>query len=249
MNKDYSGIDDSELAPGQPVTTSLATRLRDDALGVCQNHPAAQAVDLFGNFVPRTLYYSVPGAFTWDVPDGVHRVRLTLVGAGGGGESEGGVDGDGGEDTSFTIDAVARIAEGGEGGKAAAQTPASSSNIPFATGLTIGGQTGKRTASNEDGGSGIYGNGGVGGTDLSVDAADGADATGYGAGGGGGFNGNEGDPATFGRGGAAGAVAMMILSVTPGTTASIVVGAGGAGGTGAGFDGGNGGPGLLIIEY
>lgn len=249
MNKDYSGIDDSELAPGQPVTTSLVTRMRDDPLAVCQNHPAAQAVDLFGNFVPRTLWYSIAGTFEWIVPDGVHRIRLTLVGAGGGGESESGIDGEDGENTSFTIDAVARIAEGGEGGKAAVQTPASSSNIPFGTGLTIVGQTGKRTATNEDGGSCMYGNGGVGGTDLSTDGEDGADATGFGSGGGGGFNDNVDDPATFGRGGAAGAVATMILSVTPGTTADIVVGAGGAGGTGGGFDGGNGMPGLLIIEY
>jgi len=239
---DYIGISDVELAPGQPVTTSLMYRLRDDAISVAQNHPDVPPINA-GNFVPRKIYISAPGADSFVVPDGVNRLHLTLQGGGGGGESAASGNGTSGGDTTITVGATTYTAEGGGGGGLGLPA-AGTTNIPFFNGLSINGAAGGARVSENSGGSSQFSAGGK---------SRGGNAPGHGGGGGGGYDANTGEfdgDTEFGEGGGSGATAYVAnVEVTPGQTVNVVVGAGGAGGTAGTDDGGSGSSGLIIIEY
>lgn len=244
---DYNDIADAELTPGQPVTSSLMTRMRDNAIAIAQNDDAVPAAVL-GNFVPRATYFGFPGPYTTTVPDGVHRLKLTIVGAGGGGQNNNAVNaGLDGTDSSVTVNGITYTAHGGPGG-GPGRSAATTVNIPFGSGLSLAGQF-----NSNYGGSGLYGVGGPVGYDNDLNNA-GQDGSGFGAGGGGAVDMGGGGSSIPRFGGGAGAVGIVSgVAVLPGQTITVVVGTGGNGGTGAGGGGGgaggNGSGGLVIIEY
>jgi hypothetical protein len=115
----YNEITDPEVAPESPVTSSLITRLRDNALAVAGGDSAAP------HLAPsRKAIFTSDGNFV--VPAGVYRMRVHIWGggAGGGGSgdtSDAGQGGAGGYldvvlQVSPTDTYVITIGEGGDGG-------------------------------------------------------------------------------------------------------------------------------------
>jgi hypothetical protein len=225
-NKSYSGISDAELAPGQPITTSLMTRMRDDALAITQNDPiAAVFAGLAGNWVQRWQRINAtnpppsPTSGTWVVPDGVHRICVIIVGAGGSGSNALGAStaGTGGITSVGPYGGVNPRAEGGWGNN-------SGNRVTEFYECLIGFRGHKAGREGTDGSDTVFGPGGESG-----DAA-----TSLGAGGGGGT-----------AGGGAGAVGFAIINCSPGDSIPYEVG--------QSYDasilaGGNfGGPGCILI--
>jgi hypothetical protein len=224
-DKSYSGISDAELAPGQPITTSLMTRMRDDALAVTQNDPIAILFGgLAGNWVTRwqrILTPVAPAIGTFTVPTGVRRLCVIIVGAGGCGSGfQAGILGNGGI-TYFggNVDPWP-IVEGGFGNNAS-NRHAEHYNCMF-------GQRGEKAGWRGDlGCSTIFGPGG----DVGEPGGS------YGSGGG---------HSTIGGGGSA--VGMAILNVSPGDELPFQIGISTNDAVLAG-GGDEGGPGCIWVGY
>lgn len=203
--KNYGGITDAEIVPGQPITTSLVQRLRDDALGVLQNSPASQAANLIGNFISRMTVLTTPLASTgyWVVPDGVRKVLVIVCGAGGCGSDDqgsgsGGVRGNGGI-TYFVNGSTGPRAGGGHGFNSTSAHARAFDCLFDLAGMRPGWRDGH-------GGDTIFGPGA--GEDQAAEF--------YGAGGG--------PPSTGGLGGGAAAIGVAIVNVTPGASIAYEIG-------------------------
>jgi len=213
----WRDIADGEVDSLSPVTVSLMTALRDNPKAIAQRDLGAPRVK-----PPSIELIDTVGSSTWTVPDGVTRLRYTLVGGGGGGgdadNTLGGVGSDGG-DSTLNDGTNTYTAGGGAGGTATVN-------------LTIGGAGGTASGGilNLDGTFG-FGNGLVGVTPLV--------GTSYGAGG-------RGGQAAGGAGGGSAAVVQGSIEVIPGNSLAYTIADGGAGGGQAGFDGVKG---ALILEY
>ena len=186
--------------------------------------------------VPRQVSFTAPGADTWEVPALVTRIRVTAVGAGGGGvfragSNHGGGGGAGGvavrtytvtpgDTVSFTV---------GHGGAGAPNGPDADGSDGDDTSVTVNSVT-------------IIGRGGIRGR---------GDASSFGGAGGGATNGQveiPGGSAASGesRGGMGGANAFTGSTIS-GSSSSW--GGGGFGSGGSGSDAANGGHGAVMIEY
>lgn len=77
----YNEVTDSELLPGQPLTSGLAFRLRDNPLALAQRGDSAPWLNGIGAIAKFEATTS-NNTFTWTVPAGVYRAEFTLVGAG-----------------------------------------------------------------------------------------------------------------------------------------------------------------------
>jgi hypothetical protein len=224
-DKNYSGISDAELAPGQPITTSLMTRMRDDALAVTQNDPIAMSFGgLAGNWVSRWQLITTPiapaiGTFT--VPTGVRRLMVILCGAGGcGSGSQAGIIGNGGITYFGGGSAPYPRVEGGFGNNASNRHAEYFDCLIGQRGEMAGWRDGRGCST-------IFGPGGAVGDPGSS----------YGSGGG---------HSTMGGGGSA--VGMTIVNVSPGDEIPYQIGISTAGGVLAG-GGEEGGPGCILVGY
>ena len=218
----YRKIDDSEVDPDSPITTSLMFSLREN--------PS----ELF--LFRRNQEFTSPGTHTFNVPSDAKVVRVIAVGAGGGGDSsnsggggggggafsifymivtdpgnealtievgQGGNEGQDGTNTSVTGTSGVQTAPGGSG--ANSTTPGSGGVLTINDGLFIGnGFNGKLGQSSSGPVPGSGGNGGncplvgfnapfVGSAGVGRELQDGTDGgTGSGGGGSGGGSGGKG---------------------------------------------------------
>ena len=166
-----------------------------------------------------TTRQRLSGSGTFTVPTGVSRIRVMMVGAGGGGDADGASDGSDGGDTSFG----AFTANGGKAGEANSNAGAGGAG----GGTGCAGNPGGFGSDNEFGG----GSGGFGGGALP--GQNGTD------GGGGGGQENNG-------GGGGGGLNIQEIDTTPGATFAYNCGSGGAG---AAPGSGSGGDGFIIVEF
>jgi hypothetical protein len=77
----YNAVTDGELAPGQPLTSGLAFRLRDNPLAITQRGANAPWLNGIGAVQIFKALFS-ENVFTWTVPAGVYRAEFTIIGAG-----------------------------------------------------------------------------------------------------------------------------------------------------------------------
>jgi len=214
----YVTLDNDDLGANKIFRAATASALDTNPVAIAQRGTGAPWLNGVGAIETITS-----GSGNWTVPDGVYRIKVTVVGGGGGGYNGGSNGVDGGNTTfgAFT----------GSGGKAG--------NYSFGAGgaasggdLNISGGTGYAYYSAVGGGS-THGYGGAmrtGGSDAGY---------GYGSGGAGGPSGS---PA---NGGGGGGTAIGTMSVEPGDLIAYSIGSGGSGGSGSGA----GASGIIIIEY
>jgi hypothetical protein len=111
----YRDIATSEIDRNSPVTEPLLTALRDNPIGIAQRDSGAPKVQ-----PPSFAVFDSPGSNTFTVPDGVTRLRVTLIAGGGGGSGEdvGGTvqAGNNGADSTINDGSTTYTAEGGAGG-------------------------------------------------------------------------------------------------------------------------------------
>jgi hypothetical protein len=192
-------------------------------------------------------------SLTYNTPSGCKRLRIRMIGSGGGGQA--GITGGGwgnvganGTDTTFGGILTAKAGQGGNVAAGAGGTGGSVS-LP-ASGFTIpggGGGSGQAKAGGTDfasgpGGNGYFGGGGFG----RVGGAGGGDAaTNSGAGGGGGGL-AIGSSGTVGAGGGSGEYLEAFID-NPLSSYVYTVGVGGVGGTGT-TSGGRAGDGIIVID-
>ncbi len=206
--------------------------------------------------------YSTPGTHTFTVPQGVSKIKVTLVGGGGGGGSFDGNNGqDGGNTTLGSITAY-----GGKGGGKAGEQPGYGGSAQGAL-INMHGERGKHSSRfnkvyeindvsrGGDGGNsgGLFGHGGLGGPETNnQNRSNGYQGNGYGSGGGGGgcYSYGSKDPCKGGNGGGGGGAAVSLITVSPGQNIKCTVGQGGSGGVrGSWGNGGKGADGICIIEW
>lgn len=85
----YTPIGDVEIGPGQPLTTGLAFRFRDNPIGIAQRSAGAPWLNGIGGLDT----FDTASVTSWTVPAGVFRAEFVLVGAGGGGDGADSVTG------------------------------------------------------------------------------------------------------------------------------------------------------------
>lgn len=230
----WSGGAASELVAGlvKIATTAQAQSGTNDASAMT---PAKTAI----LFPFRGIQiYDTPGSYTWNVPEGVTKVWVTVVGGGGAGGRNSASPtlknaGGGGGGTSLKMinligvtSVPVTVGDGGMGGPGAGGGGQTSSFGEFfsATGGSGAGETG--------------GAGGVGvGGDINIRGGSGSDATGA--------NNGSGDGGDSMYGGAGRAGAALSTSVVDGGQ----YGGGGGGTASPASRGGSGGPGIVIIQW
>jgi hypothetical protein len=82
----YNPVTDAEIASGQPVTTSLITRLRDNVLAIIQGDASAPRISNAAlSTVPgqNTLVYPTAGTYSLVIPTGIVSIEVEAIGSGG----------------------------------------------------------------------------------------------------------------------------------------------------------------------
>lgn len=195
----------------------------------CINYSKASGTSVASSYAgPSSTVYTTAGSHTFTIPSGTTKLKVTVVGGGGGAFSDAGCatasGGSGGTSSvasgTQTISTVS--ATGGAGGTAAQPGPSG--------GLGSGGDLNGR--------GGLSASGGAGGSSiLSGSARSGAAP--LGAGGSYAIAGNQ------YQGSAGGNAIKWLTGLTPGNTLSVTVGAGGT----CTYASNTGGPGAVIFEY
>lgn len=245
----YAVVTDAELAPGQPITSSLMTRLRNGWMAVLGVDPTDTNPSVafgikgelhlergYSRVVGATVANPSTGVYTWVVPAGVSRALVDIVGGGGAGiHWYLGGGGNGGDTTivDTTDSTTLVVAHGGQGGSSSGPGGAGGS----ANGLCKAGGNGG-TGGPGGGAAGPYCAGLVGDGTTQVMLPGFGPSFGHGGYG----TGTDGDIGG-GGGGAAGGSGLILL--TPGHTLTITIGAGGSGGSWAG----DGLPGMCRIRF
>lgn len=198
---DWTNITDSVLEPGKPIRSVDALAFRDNPIAIAERATGAPRVK-----VASIELLTTSGTFT--VPDGVSRIKVTVIGGGGGSDNnDGGAGGSGGVSIKF-IDTEPgtefSYSIGGGGSIRSAGGTTSFSNECQATG----------------GGAGSNGNGGLGGIgsggSVNINTTDGGDGR-QGTGGSNlfGGGGTTGDPGNL-YGGGGGSGSGVGIDSTPG---------------------------------
>jgi len=73
----YTPIPPAALQIDKPVTTTTMTALADNPTAIAERATGAPVVQ-----IPRVEYFTAIGAGTWEIPDGVTAIELTVTGAG-----------------------------------------------------------------------------------------------------------------------------------------------------------------------
>lgn len=200
--------------------------------------------------LPFRDFEVIVASLTFTVPDGVFKLFVEVLGAGGGGgeAGDGTFSGDtGGAGGSTSFGGIA--ANGGLGGDGG--------------GGTLGGARGGRGGLDGSGGEDLFaapggtansvigGAGGGAGGGVPLSAFDGPGGGGNHAGGGAGGNGGSNTNEPGGGGGGQGEIRASVIAVTPGDPITATIGAGGVGGDGTSTAGrgGGGGDGIVKIWY
>jgi hypothetical protein len=211
----YVTLDGDDLGANKILRAATMSALDSNPLSIAQRGSGAPWLNGIGAITKLTS-----GSGNWTVPDGVYRIKATVIGGGGGGDGSSGSGTSGG---STTFGAITCTGGGGGTGSLGSAGSGSGGDVNMSGG--VGGSY--------IGGSTLLGFGGV-----KPYSGDGTNATGYGSGGGSGGV----------YGGGAGGCSIAVISVEPGDLIAYSVGSGGTGGTGA-DTGGNGAGGIIIIEY
>jgi len=214
---------------GVGPTTGVTVAAGTSAIVAWNGTDFSNAAGVSGIVGQRSTVYTTAGTFTFTIPTGVTNIKVTVVGAGGGGSASSGclsVSGSAGGTSSVasgtqTISTIS--ATGGAGGGFAGASVG---------GLGSGGDINNRGFSaysmTLSGGSIL--SGGVTSTSTALSGAGGA-GSGYWSGSGGGN------------------AIKWLTGLTGGNTLAVTVGAGGAGGNAGAGAAGSGGAGVVIFEY
>lgn len=229
----------SLILPGAAnITTAAGDVVEFLSLGSgnwrCINYSKASGSSVASSYAgPSATTYTTAGSYTFTIPTGVTKLKVTVVGGGGGAgyvvpcvSSYSGVAGGTSSVASGTQTISTVSATGGAGG-----------NLLFVTGgLGSGGDINARGGGGPSAGSG----GGYSSLSFAVPLNSAGTQNGI-LGAGGAWNGSGGSSG----GGGGGTATKWLSGLTPGNTLSVTVGAGGTSGGG----GGTGGAGVVIFEY
>lgn len=217
MTETFNELDADSLGVDKIARSATAYALYNNAIAIAQRGTNAPWLNGIGAMEVLT------SGTSWTVPDGVYRVKATLVGGGGGGGGST-VGGSGGNTTFSTA-----TANGGGGG-----------------GVSDSSGTGGTSGSSSGGSLNMPSVSGLADPFFGFGATSTNDRLAYGYGQGG----RGGDDGTYGAGrGGAGGVCVAILTVIPGASVSYAIGSGGTGRSDTSVNGTNGAPGIIILEY
>jgi len=80
----YTTIPDSDIDPESPITSTLITRLRDNAIAIGERDSSVPAaLLLFGGLISHTTIINTNA--TWTPNAATNRIVVMIVGGGGGG--------------------------------------------------------------------------------------------------------------------------------------------------------------------